>query len=345
MTMQLSAGMMQQVAFIGTIFDAKKQLESQLKLWELQERAHEDYKPSEQMCMIATFAQDWEAAEKKKDLNTFGIMRALSFGDNNPADSSTALGAAGEALSRVVKFKNTYCTPSNFSGALITFCNGLSAGQFARLNRNIDYTNLISRPKTLEIDITDGVNSSADEEDVMSMGYYLFGANTINFPQPDNDGEARSVMNDPNKFVHLFQEYRSISAIRNAARSSYALLVGEKASGSGYTNTNLEALLTDFGLPPDEIDRFIGQNPSYYAQREILTKHLFQHPNFYTNLISSEANVARYGATLEAIQLSENRERYKALLRKEMLLSLKLSMKLREMKEDIDAGLRTMEQR
>ncbi len=342
MTMQLSAGMMQQVGFLGILYDAKHQLETQLMFWEKQERAHNDYHPSEQLCTIASMTKELAALESRRDLNTFGISRALSFADQNPIHSSTARGSSENYQIRTIQFRETYCAPTNFNTALRVWCDGLSAGNVARMNRDIDYASLISIPKTLDVDITDGVDSTADEEDVMSMGRLLFGHETIDFPQPTNDPAAENAMNDP-EFINNFQEYRSISAIRNVARYSYANMVGMKAEGSGFSNAQIQALLGEFGMPTTDIERFIGENPSYFAQMHVLTKQVFQHPNFYTNLITKEANIARFETTMEALHLMSKRDRYETALRKEMLLSLLVEMKIRDLYEyGVDQSLRAI---
>jgi hypothetical protein len=151
-------------------------------------------------------------------------------------------------------------------------------------------------------------------------------------------------MDDRGRFIRPYQEYRSISAIRNAARYSFSNLIGMKAEGSGQTNPYIETLLQEFGMPPDDIKRFIGNNPSYFAQMAVLTKHIYQHPNFYTNLITQPANVSRIDTTMEALRLMQNRDRFESLLRKEMLLSLVVEMKIREHQEDVDIMLEQMDE-
>ena len=96
-------------------------------------------------------------------------------------------------------------------------------------------------------------------------------------------------------------------------------------------------------MTPEDIATFVGDNPSYFAQMHMLTKQIYQHPNFYTNLITKEANITRFEVTMEAMQLMSKRDRYEAALRKEMLLSLLVEMKLRDLQEyNVDIDLRDM---
>ncbi len=340
MTLQLSAGMMQQVGFIGILFDAKQQLETQLLFWEKQERAHDDYTPSEQLCSIASMTKGLVETEMRRDLNTFGITRALAYEEQNPVGTNSAQSDVENYAARAFQFKETYCSPSNFNNSLRVFCDDFDMGNTARINRDINYSNLISIPKTLEVNITDGLDTSADEEDVMSMGRLLFGHKTFTWPQPIDDREADVLMNS-DSIVNPLQEYRSISAIRDVARHSYANIVGMKSEGSGFVNTEIKALLEEFGMPATDIDNFIGTNPSYFAQMDVLTKKVFQHPNFYTNLITKEANITRFEVTMDALQLMSKRDRYETALRKEMLLSLLIEMKLRDLQDNrVDESLR-----
>ncbi len=95
----------------------------------------------------------------------------------------------------------------------------------------------------------------------------------------------------------------------------------------------MKALLAEFGISDssdadttlnNEIDDILGVRPSYYAQMEVLTKKIYQHPNFYLNLYDKPANVDRIGASITAISLMNQRDRFESLLRREMLTSVLL---------------------
>lgn len=109
----------------------------------------------------------------------------------------------------------------------------------------------------------------------------------------------------------------------------------------------MKAMLREFGITDensngstdDEIESMIGERPSYYAQMEILTKKIYQHPNFYTNLYDKPANVARIGASIDAITLMHQRDRFESLLRREMLTSLLIEERLAKSVEDVSSRI------
>jgi hypothetical protein len=349
MTLQVSSMMMQQVGFIGTLIDAKIQLETQLLFWEKQEEAHDKYHPSEQICTLATLSKGLASSEAKHKLNTFALSKVFYFDDSNIHNSTNQAGNRWEKEIRFWDFTGRYCNPQdmtellgvNISG-LAPLCQSLTHGDIGRVNRDMDYTRLVETPLTLEVDITDGENSSPDEEDVFTMAKYLYGHKTPNFPQVDPE-TAKDIFRDPDIFTHKYQQYRSISAIRNVARYSFANIIGMKSSGSGMTNDYIIELFKLFGMEDPDIERFIGKNPSYYAQMNVITRNIFQHPRFYTDLIDKPANVARFDTTMQALTLMHKRDQFEAQLRKEMLLSLLVEMELRELQDtEINKKLKLM---
>lgn len=109
----------------------------------------------------------------------------------------------------------------------------------------------------------------------------------------------------------------------------------------------MKALLREFGIADsngdnqieDEIDRILGERPSYYAQMEVLTKKIYQHPNFYTNLYDKPANVKRIGASIDAIMLMNQRDRFESLLRREMISAVLLEQELDRVAEEVNAEI------
>ena len=66
----------------------------------------------------------------------------------------------------------------------------------------------------------------------------------------------------------------------------------------------------------------LGENPSYYAQLEILAKRILQSPTFYANLYDKPENVKRISASLKAIELMIDRAIYESRLRQEAITSV-----------------------
>ncbi len=89
----------------------------------------------------------------------------------------------------------------------------------------------------------------------------------------------------------------------------------------------------------EQIDEILGERPSYYAQMEVLTKKIYQHPNFYTNLYDKPANVSRIGTSVDAITLMNQRDRFESMLRREMLVSLLIEEELAKHVEDVNSTI------
>lgn len=89
----------------------------------------------------------------------------------------------------------------------------------------------------------------------------------------------------------------------------------------------------------EQIDEMLGERPSYYAQMEVLTKKIYQTPDFYTNLYDKPANVERIGASIDAIALMNQRDRYETLLRQEMLTALLVEENLKTHVDDVNTQI------
>ena len=92
-------------------------------------------------------------------------------------------------------------------------------------------------------------------------------------------------------------------------------------------------------MPSDDVYKIIGQDPSYYAQLELLAKKIYQSPEFYSNLYDKPANVARKGVALKAIDLMLDRAIFESQIRQEMSTSVLLSARLRGEFRDVNKNL------
>jgi hypothetical protein len=61
---------------------------------------------------------------------------------------------------------------------------------------------------------------------------------------------------------------------------------------------------------------------------ELLTKKLYQRPEFYTNLYTSDANIARTQATMRAVGLMQNFDMFKSRLRNESMMAVLVELEL-----------------
>ena len=61
---------------------------------------------------------------------------------------------------------------------------------------------------------------------------------------------------------------------------------------------------------------------------EVLTKKIFQRPEFFTDLYDKPANVARKGVAIQAIALMQDRDLFKSNLRNEAMMSILVELEL-----------------
>ena len=186
------------------------------------------------------------------------------------------------------------------------------------------------------------------------MSSYLYGVEP--FPAIDS-----ALLRDE-KNIDDFLRTRSVSAKRSVAQNSFSHLVSLKARGthmddpgatgartysSEGTSEYMRLILQQLGIPetPTQIyNRYLSQKNealdfpgatdpvrdemSYYAQMEILSKKIFQRPEFYTNLYDKPANVSRKAASLQAIGMMLDRDIFETNLRTEMLISMLLELQV-----------------
>lgn len=346
MTEQLSAIMLQQVQIIGSFFDAKMQLETQRELQTLTARAVKDYHPSEQMCRIGSYIKSLSTAEEQVGFNKMAINEALMTAYKNTGYASTSSGYFTDMTARLEQFRKVYCDPEDNNQGLANLCQHdptnrhidtsekVGAVNKKRMNKDIDYTRTIEFPYTLDIDFQNGPKSD-DEEDVLALARNLYWPKAFD-PMPVE--ETSDLATEYTKMRHLV-------AMTNIAHNSYASIVGMKGKapppppgtdpGWGFMKT----LLREFGLSDADIEKLVGENPSYYAQMDVLTKKIYQNPNFYTNLYDKPANVDRIGVSLNAIKLMQSRDHFEAALRREMLLSTMVESELAKHHEAVFSAM------
>ncbi len=125
-----------------------------------------------------------------------------------------------------------------------------------------------------------------------------------------------------------------------ASVSSDGTPTSDPVSGSidGPQNSRIymEHILKELGVPSDEALTLLGENPSYYAQMEMLTKKLYQNPDFYTNLYDKPANVERKAVALQAIKLMQKFDILKSFLRGEASTSILLELAVSDLQGEIE---------
>lgn len=187
----------------------------------------------------------------------------------------------------------------------------------------------LGREYTVNVDLTDGT-TTPDEEDIIALSRNLY-AHDVFSPMLDD-----ALLSEEGK--DTYQDTRSIAAMRSIAQHSFSSLVGMKARGSADSTTlvsdYMSNIMLDLGIEDNELEEFLGENPSYFAQMEVLTNKMFQHPTFFVNLYQKPDNVKRTIVAIQALELMNDRDRFEAALRREMLISMILETQLRTKQED-----------
>lgn len=377
MAAEISAVMSMQTFMIGKFFDAKMQLTTQRKLQELQARAHKDYHPSDQMCRIGTFMRSVAHTEAKSEVDKKALNRMLLnqyLGASNSATAGT--GSTSNPATRSV-FARRYCDPKDAGGALERVCEDADVGNavdIARKNKDIDYARTLGLPLTLDINYTD-TTVTGDEEDIFALAKNLYFPNAFKFSDGgaineriewhyDSRSFAAKMSVAHSTFLNIVGMKASAPVGTPTTATATSPSPGRMGTGSTSQETGglitpvrttrpaptvlaedsgwayMKALIREFGVTSDaEIDQMLGERPSYYAQMEVLTKKIYQHPNFYTNLYDKPANVQRIGASIDAITVMNQRDRYESHLRHEMLSAVLLEEELKRSVEDVNSQI------
>lgn len=363
---EFTAVTLQQAMAIGMFFDAEIQLDTQRTLQEIQAKTHKDYRPSAGLCTLGSLSKGLANSDINAD--TYAVIFSEQSQDTQlgKGDMAGAYGYDTDQNNRVLHFKRLFCNQKDRGGALEAVCDDLTSWSNstfdddarARMNKDIDYFSMIDRPWTIGVDFsnqkiidTDETPEihNEDEEHIMAMNTNLFGH--VSFVRPP----ARLLSNKPEEqALSLIQghymDLRAIVAKRSVAQNSLYAIAAMKAhaprvpsyeDSSEKTATNARGymanILKELGVTSnDEIEKLMGENPSYYAQMEILTKKLYQNPDFYTSLYDTPANVERKTVALQAIKLMQKFDMLKSHMRDEMSVSILLEMAVANLQREVN---------
>ncbi len=324
MAEQLSATGMQSLQIFGSFLDAKEQLEAQRDLQRLKAEAVKDYHPSDQMCRFGSFSRSLATTEAKANMDQMVLNDILMETYTNKQNSSTGQNASGDTDHKLSQYRSTYCDPADNNASLDSLCkhkdskgkDKVGAEDKNRTNKDIDFIRTVQNPYTLDINFTDQTMTN-EEEDIIALAKSIYWSDSLKvFPKTDQNNEKSDYM-----------KARRLIALNGLAHTSFTTLVSMKAKAPPKKAKGdpgwmyMKAMMREFGMKDDDIVEMIGENPSYYAQMDILTKKMYQNSDFYTNLYDKPANIERVMASMEAISLMQMRDHYAAGLRREMLTS------------------------
>lgn len=342
MAEQLSAVAMQQMTILGTFLDAQEQLETQRLFQQLMARAHKDYHPSIEMCEVGTRIKSLAASERRGELATLVMSQRAQDRALGNANVAAFGGDRSDLTYRVNQFLSVFCNRRDNNDSLDLVCTSpIGAAGRERYNKDIDYPRTLAHPYTLTVNLTNAGAATPQEEEIMALGSNLYGYETFFRPDP------RALANDPARQVtgvqQAYIDMRARVAQMSVAENSFNAIAGMKAEGTAGSRAFMEAFLQQLGVPAAEATALLGNNPSYEAQMEILTKKAYQDPRFYTNLYDKPANVERKGAAMQAIGLIQKFDMVKSYLRTEASLSILLELAVDELQSEIEDAIDTVD--
>lgn len=318
MAEQLTAVGMLQVTIIGSFFDAKHQLETQRLFQTLVAEAHKDYHPSEGICEIGTGVRSLASSERKAYLNQIALANRMMQRQLLSTNTLSGEGSVSDRESRLLQYTKVFCNPNDNAGGLGLLCG--NGGNYEQYNMDVDYANAVENKLTLAVDFDAGANSqpTTDEENIFALGANLFAHQVL---PVIGDRLLADGNNRPKALAFFYLRQRAIAAKRSVAQNSFAAITAMRSEGNNENAPFLRAIIEDLGVSGETINGYIGNNPSYFAQMEIMTKKMYQNPTFYANLYDKPVNVERKGAALQAIALMQDRDIYESLLRSEAVLA------------------------
>lgn len=314
------------VTALGAMIDARTLLDTLRSIQISTVQTMKDYAPSDSLCRFGTLSRSLALSEDVVDKNRLAISKIMF--DRNNQQIHTVFGQPGSgAFNLLQDFKEKYCDEVDNNGFLKGYCEVATSTSDTFFNRDVDFTRVFDVPLTLDVDFTDPTQTATRQSLIA-----LF-RNLSYIPAYQDTGEEGF---DPNSNLLTTQDARAINAARQVAGNTYGALIAEKVgvrteatSGTTEATPYILEILTHLGVSDADARALVSNNPSYFAQMEVMTKKVFQNPAFYANLYDSAANIDRQRVAMKAIELQQDRDFLESLRRREILLSSLLSMKLR----------------
>lgn len=343
MAEQFSAIAFQQTQIIGSFMDAKFQMQTQQVLQTLRARAHKDYHPSIGMCEFGSNAKSLAASERIGEIGALVMSERTQERHLGSAYNFASDGPDRDIEARITQFRTKFCDPMDHNRGLMHMCQhqprdkrvnepfgGMNS---SRLNKDIDYSHTLGYPYTLNVNFVDHFLTD-NEEEVLALAANLYGHKVFSRIAKADDLETKL----DGRLVNMQEHYmdaRAHLAKLSVAENSFNAITALKSQGSPGASDFLHAVFTNLGVESHVID-MLGEQPSYYAQMEVLTKKLYQNPDFYTNLYSKPADVRRKGVAMQAIGLMQKFDLFKSHLRNEANLSMLLELSVSDLQERIE---------
>lgn len=330
----------QQALARGMMMDADNAVDAQRSFQLMQADAYRSFQPSsDELCSIGTNVRSLGASEmqgRKNAVALSGLSLSRQLGESGTAGATSP---DADKQARWNQFVKTYCDtssnngdPANAGQSGMSLACGSGAADKTRMNNDVNFSRLLAEARTRDVNYTDS-SFTPDEEDIQAFIDNIF---------PSLSRQGNAAMMGTAETQRLELGLRAVAAKRGVAQNSLNALVGMKSAGKadeGATREYLGAIMKQLGMKDDEIFSVIGENPSYYAQLEVLAKRIYQSPTFYSNLYDTPDNVERKAVALHAIDLMLDRAIYESQLRKEMVVSVLLASELNKESKSVNRSL------
>jgi hypothetical protein len=319
-TEQLTSVGMKQMEAIGGFMDAKHQNETLMLFQTILAESHRDFTTSTEMCTIASTTRSLSANARRSELFSHTLMQHSLDRQLGVITSMSSEGTVSDIKSRLEQFKTRFCNPTASNHAFGQIC---TAPDIANIDKDVNYTRLVEIPMTLKADFTTGNELEDDEADIFAFTRYIFGHNVF----PRFTGKEATILSNQDEVMDM----RAIVAKRSVAETGLYSIIGMKTQGgeeSEYSAGYAGAILTQLGVPDDDVFHLLGERPSYFALMDLLSQKIYQDPNFIINLYDKPANVARKDVAIRAVNLMVERDIYKSDLRYEAMLAVMLETEL-----------------
>lgn len=310
---------------LGAMLDGRNLMDTLRTLQISSTQTLKNYVPSDALCRFGTLSKSTASADTIVKKNKLAIGDVMLQRNKNRSGTLFADSERG-MINALENFTRKYCDTTTNNG-MEKYCSITTSPNDVLLNRDVDFSRVFESPMTLDLDFTDGSVTNDEQSilallDNLSLSPRMDGIDSQNF--------------SPSSDYQKLQDVRSYDAMKSVSANSFASLVAEKAKTTAAAGSYMHTMLTQLGLTTAQAKSLIGDNPSYFAQMEVLTKKLFQNPQFYVNLYEGEANIDRQRVAMKAIELQQDRDFLESLRRREMLLSTLLNSKINAQALDYD---------
>lgn len=317
-----------QSASLGSYLDAQNMMGATGALQESTSNSLKTYTPSDAVCKFGTLSRSLALSQAKGKANQLILSKRSLNRQMGHAHMASSPGMQQDKSARLEQFRKDYCDPQDFGTGMKEMCAAPAASD-TRHNIDINFTRAVDTKNTLDIDFTD-TTATDDEKDILALANNLYAHQVFT---RINAEELKSTSSKDTQSTLLDQ--RSVIAKRGVAENSFNEIIGQKSKGSTGSKAYFVKVIESLGLSAADADKYLGAEPSYDAQMEVLTKKLYQDPAFYANLMDSPANVNRQYAALQSFGLMQKRDIYETVARSEMLMSLLLEMEIAKYQDTI----------